>query len=127
MQYANYQFFIGNYLHNQDFFGDDTEKLNFLNRCLDKATAIIDRYTFGNVKKLDTIPDCVKQCCCEIAKRIYDFDTNETGEGVASEKVGDLSTVYESTESRKANLNKANQETIKNWLSGTDLLYRGVN
>ena len=129
MQYATYNYFIDKYLHNQDYFDDNTNEINVFEHCLDKATAIIDRYTFGNVKKLDEIPECVKQCCCEIAQRIYEFNVNnpENGVAIVSEKVGDLSTSYESSESRKVNLSKANVETIKNWLSGTGLLYRGVN
>ena len=89
-----------------------------------KATAIIKLHTFGRVIETN-IPDEVKMCCCELAESIYSHEKTKTGNGIASEKVGDYSVSYTSTTESEA-LNRSKQtEIINNWLLMTGLLYRG--
>lgn len=90
-----------------------------------KATLIIRQYTFNRIND-NNIPDEVRMCCCELAESEYSQDKVKTGNGIASEKVGDYSVSYVSTADTEA-LNKSKQaEIINNWLLMTGLLYRGL-
>ena len=90
-----------------------------------KATLIIRQHTFNRIED-DNIPDDVKMCCCELAELIYSHDKTKTGNGIASEKVGDYSVSFVNTLDI-VTLNKSKQtEIINNWLLMTGLLYRGL-
>ena len=90
-----------------------------------QATQHIRQQTFGNINEDEEIPLCVKMCCCDVAELLYKAEHNDHS-GVTSEKVGDLSVSYESADSQGQALLKNIRSAIYLWLSGTDLLYRGV-
>lgn len=119
--FADYDFYTKEYL-----FGKkaviDTASFDFY---ANKATQYIRQQTFGNINEDTEIPNCVKMCCCEIAELLYNADKNGHST-ITSEKVGDLSVSYESAESQGQALSKNIKSAIYLWLSGTDLLYRGV-
>ena len=90
------------------------------------ATAEIRRYTGRNVDE-GNIPDCVKNCCCELAERLYRADTTaEQSDGKSSESVGGWSVSYESREQAQAALCRDTESCVYKWLSGTGLLFTGV-
>lgn len=90
-----------------------------------QATQYIRKQTFGNINEDEEIPHPVKMCCCEIAELLYKAEKSDRN-GITSEKVGDLSVSYESTESQGQALSQNIRSAIVLWLSGTGLLYRGV-
>lgn len=89
-----------------------------------KATNYIRHYTCDNIDEGD-IPEQVKMCCCEVAELLYYAEQNSSNY-VTSDKTGDMSVTYESTESQRQVLSKKIKSAIYMWLSGTGLLYRGV-
>lgn len=90
------------------------------------ATFKIKQYTGTNVDE-DNIPDEVKNCCCEIAEMIYtNAKAAAEGVGLTSESVGGWSKSYESSEQRSQSIDVSVHNVIYKWLSGTDLLFRGV-
>ncbi len=88
-----------------------------------KASASINRYTFGNIG--EEVPEAVKLCCCDLAEALYNIDSRVSGSGVTSEKVGDVTVNYESGELRRQNLPKTVRSIIYSWLADTGLLHRG--
>lgn len=90
------------------------------------ATAEIKRFTGRNVDE-DNIPDCVKNCCCELAELVYTYEKNTAdSSGKSSESVGGWSVSYESKEQSDLNFSNAVSDCIYKWLSGTGLLFSGV-
>lgn len=89
------------------------------------ATQKIKLYTYDNIGE-NNIPECVKMCCCELAEKLYGYERSDN-DGVSSESVGGWSKSYESTSNRQRNLKKSVHDVIYKWLSGTGLLYRGLN
>lgn len=90
------------------------------------ATAEIKRFTGRNVDK-DNIPECAKNCCCELAEAIYTHEkTTADTNGKASESVGGWSVSYEGREQAETNFNNSVCGIIYKWLSGTGLLFSGV-
>lgn len=92
-----------------------------------QASAVIDRYTHGNINA-ESVPDAVRECCCELAEITCKSDSSNASkkEGIASESVQGWSQSYESAESRRNALRSSQKECIYKWLSNTGLLYSGV-
>jgi hypothetical protein len=92
-----------------------------------QASAVIDRYTHGNINS-DAVPEQVRYCCCELAELIHSADTSEAAQkpGISSESVQGWSQSYESSEARKTALRNAHRECIYKWLGNTGLLYSGA-
>lgn len=88
-----------------------------------KASGCIRQYTLDNIG--DVVPEAVKLCCCELAECLYTADKDKSVHGIVSEKVGDIATSYESSETRKQALSTTVKSTIYSWLADTGLLYRG--
>lgn len=118
--YADYNFYKKEFLCGKKAVIDTA--FNFYAK---QATGYIRQQTFGNINEEEEIPLCVKMCCCDVAELLYKAEHNDHS-GVTSEKVGDLSVSYESADSQGQALLKNIRSAIYLWLSGTDLLYRGV-
>ncbi len=88
-----------------------------------KATAVIRQFTLGNIG--DDVPACVKSCCCELAELIYSAEHGKAAQGIASEKVGDVSISYENADSLRQALPKQMKSAVYAWLADTGLLRRG--
>lgn len=119
LSYADYDFYINNYGGNLI----PSENFDFWTR---KSTQYIRTSTFGNIDENQEIIEPVKMCCCELAEQMYNQDKRKNRQGIASEKVGEHSISYESTEA----INKAEKEILRQiiimWLADTGLLYRGL-
>lgn len=100
----------------------DTASFTFYAR---KATQEIKRYTGQNVDE-SNLPDCVKMCCCEIAELLYSADHTAAGNGVTSESVGSWSVNYGTADQNAKALRGNIRAAIYRWLTGTGLLYLGV-
>ena len=92
-----------------------------------QASAVIDRYTHGNINS-DDVPEQVRYCCCELAEQAYKADTSQAAskQGVASESVQGWSQSYESSQARQQAVQSSQRDIVRKWLSGTGLLYSGV-
>lgn len=121
--YADYDFYTTEYLAGKSA-AVTAADFTFYAR---SASAIIDRYTHGNINA-DSVPEQVKYCCCELAELIHIADTSEAAKkaGIASESVQGWSQSYENSESRKNVLRVSQKDCIYKWLSNTGLLYSGV-
>ena len=122
--YADYNFYTNEYLAGKSV-AVTAADFTFYAR---QASTVIDRYTHGNINA-DSVPEQVQYCCCELAELIHTADTSEAAKkaGIASESVQGWSQSYESTQARQEAAQSAQRDCIYKWLSGTGLLYSGVN
>ena len=92
-----------------------------------KASAYIDKITFGRVNKLDTVPDEVKYAVCAV----MDFDKKIEDDGgiISSESEGNHSVTYINGNAGVSTNTESQQryEEAALFLSNTGLLYRGVD
>lgn len=88
-----------------------------------KASSYINQYTFDNIG--ENIPECVRLCCCELAEALFTIDNSPSASGLTSERVGDLSVTYESSEVRRKSLPETIKGIVYSWLADSGLLYRG--
>lgn len=117
--YADYNFYNSEYLSGKaavipsEMFGHYAKK----------ASAHINRHALGNIG--EDIPETVRLCCCELAELVYRSENSPSTNGIASEKVGDLSKSYESGTAAVKALPGQISEIIRSRLAGTGLLYHG--
>lgn len=100
------------------------------NRLAIKASVIVRQKTFGNIDESKSISDEVQFCVCDLVEALYsrkerDINSNGTASGIASEKDGNWSVTYESSESVKKADEKQENDIIIQWLANTGLLYSG--
>lgn len=121
--YADYNFYTNEYLAGKSA-AVTAADFTFYAR---QASAVIDRYTHGNINA-DSVPEQVQYCCCELAELIHTADTSEAAKkaGISSESVQGWSQSYESSDARKTALKSSQRECIYKWLANTGLLYSGV-
>jgi hypothetical protein len=113
------------YVYYQNTYKGDLIPSNKFELYSRKATQYIKINTFERIDELD-IPDEVKMCCCELAELEYKSDNIAKTDGVTSEKVGEYSVSYESTQTIRDNKQKDMRNVLKLWLANTGLLYRGL-
>ena len=91
-----------------------------------QASAVIDRYTHGNINS-DDVPEQVRYCCCELVEIMCRSDGSKASkkDGISSESVQGWSQSYESSEDRRNALRSSQKDCIYKWLSNTGLLYSG--
>lgn len=118
MAYANSDFYINNYLIGKQ--AVITTAFDFYAR---KASKLLDKYTFG---RINAVTEEISMCCCEIAELLFVAD-NVQSFGKSSESVGGWSVSYSTEAEKNKALNEKCYEIAKNWLSNTNLLYRGVD
>lgn len=121
--YADYEFYTSEYLAGKSAAVTAADFTYYARQ----ASALIAQYTFGNIKA-DSVPEEVKNCCCELVEQIHTADTSQAAQkaGISSESVQGWSQSYESSEARKTALRSSQRECIYKWLSNTGLLYSGV-
>ena len=91
-----------------------------------KASQIIKVSTLGNINEGTTVIEEVKMCCCELAEHLYKQDVLiKSGNGIASEKVGEYSVSYVDIEKAKASSIADVNSIVCDWLLMTGLMYRG--
>lgn len=121
--YADHEFYTNEYLAGKSAAVTAADFAHYARQ----ASAVIDRYTHGNINNED-IPEQVKYCCCELAELMHSAETSKAAQkaGISSESVQGWSQSYESSESRRNALRSSQRECIYKWLSNTGLLYSGV-
>ena len=92
-----------------------------------QASQMIDQYTFSRLKDLETVPEAVQMCCCELAEAEHQRERQqkESG-GKASEKIGTYSVSFASSQESAAAAREKQYRIIMKWLAGTGLCYQGV-
>lgn len=137
MIYADYAYYIGDYM------GNLVEESEFL-RLASRASAYLDYYTQGRAVFHGDMPQ-VKNACCALAEKYQIIERiqrsqslslaaamENPGKELQSETVGPLTKTYKSSGESAAFmadfLNLTEQQlaaVVRQYLSGTGLLYRG--
>ena len=105
-----------------------------------QAQAKVDYFTFGRIKNLNTIPENVKYCVCEVIDLVSDQNilkvkSNASDKRISSETVGSHSVsykygdeVYKSNVLNNEELNRKVYEICATYLMNEqNLMYRGLN
>ena len=108
--YADYAYYTGTYK------GVKIPEDGFTPLAL-RASNYIDRATFGRVAEAD---DLIKQSMCALAECLFE---HEAKDGIESEKVGEESVTYANGSN---NISRRMYEVLRDYLSNTDLLQKGV-
>ena len=81
------------------------------------------------LETMNEIPEEAKMCCCNVAEKIYSFESlkDEDGRILHSYSNDGDSGTYVDEDYTEDGLEKAVYQIIHKWLSFTGLLYCGVN
>lgn len=93
-----------------------------------QASSEIRERTFGNVDRMDSIPDDVRMCCCEVAEKLYRYESAKGDNGMVLQSYGndgDTGT-YKTDDYSQEKVAAAVDDIIQRWLLHTGLLYCGV-
>ena len=92
-----------------------------------EASVIIDQNTFDRVSSLDSVPEEVKNCCCELAEVVAQKEKAlKQSSGKTSESVQGWSVSFQSRDDIIKEFKTQVRETIFKWLYNTGLLYAGA-
>lgn len=121
MSYADFEYYTGTY-QGTSILERDFPRLSL------RASSFLDYYTQGRAK-LNQDLDALKMACCAIAEQVALFDVSSSGTaGVKSESVGSYSVTYQTAEEKASGVSFANKmyaSIARQYLAGTNLLYRG--
>lgn len=104
------------------YHGSIADDKNFDNAELE-SEAFIDMITFGRIRRMEEIPDCVKFAICSVTDAMVKFSESRKN-NVASESNDGYSVTYASGVT-DADCNREMQSRARRWLANTGLLYRG--
>lgn len=92
-----------------------------------QASQVIDRYTFGRLKQMTTIPETVRLCCCELAEVEFSREKQKRdSSGKTSEKIGTYSVNFASSGESDSAYAREQEAIVMKRLGDTGLCYRGV-
>lgn len=114
--YVDFNFYRNVY-HGTQIKADD-----FLNAEM-QAEAFVDGITFGRIRKLEEIPDCVKKAICSAAEEMDRFISGKKNQ-IKSESNDGYSVTYADAMSENSCRN-AMKSDVRRWLAGTGLMYKG--
>lgn len=116
--YVDYDY----YYYYKDDRGTEVSKTTF-EQNLKWATALIDTITFGRIRSLEVIPDCVKDAiCCAVEK--YSTYQKLRNQELKSESNDGYSVSYADA-GKESDMRQEVIADMKIYLSGTGLTYRG--
>ena len=98
-----------------------------------KASAVIDRLTFGRVAPIvtaatDTVTIIkIKLAVCAVAEAIQTFEASGSTDGISSETVGSHSVTYTQHASKQLTELQKYINAARLWLDGTYLMFGGFN
>lgn len=104
------------------YHGSIADDKNFDNAELE-SEAFIDMITFGRIRRMEEIPDCVKFAICSVTDAMVKFSESRKN-NVASESNDGYSVTYASGVT-DADCNREMQSRARRWLANTGLMYRG--
>ena len=126
--YADYAFYVDNYLLGRPGVVPDAEFLHWEKQ----AERVLDQHTFGSLLENPVlITDNVKECVCELSELLYKADKamDREGNGLLSSYSNDgESGTFDLSRSpyTEEGKRKKAQEIISRYLGNTGLLYAGV-
>lgn len=122
--YADYGFYAESYLLGRAPKIPDAEFLYWAMR----ASGEIRNRTFGRVDILEEVPEEVQTCCCEVAEKLYMADSARGNNGMILQSFGNdgETGTYKVDELSESSVRKSISRSVRKWLSGTELLYCGV-
>ena len=122
--YADYEFYAESYLLGRVPKIPDAEFSYWAMR----ASGEIRNRTFGHVDILEEVPEEVQMCCCEVAEKLYMADSARGNNGMILQSFGNdgETGTYKVDELSESSVRKNISRSVRKWLSGTELLYCGV-
>lgn len=123
-QYADFGFYSDKYLCGRSEVIPDAEFPYWSMQ----ASSKIREKTFGNVDQMDSIPDDVQMCCCDVAEKLYRWESAKGENGMVLQSYGndgDTGT-YKTDDYSQEAINKSVDDIIRRWLLNTGLMYCGV-
>lgn len=108
--------------YSTEYKGTKVDRTTFIQN-LKWATALIDTITFGRIKKLGAVPDCVKDAICCAVEKYSDFQKLRNQE-LKSESNDGYSVSYADA-GKETDMRQEVIADMKIYLSDTGLTYRG--
>lgn len=92
------------------------------------ATSEIKNLTFGRVESLESVPEEVKMCCCEVAEKLYAAEAVKGKNGLILQSYGNdgQTGTFKVDEMSESSIQKSVAGIIRKWLVRTGLMYCGV-
>lgn len=93
------------------------------------ASVQIRRSTFDRIDDLETVPEEVQMCCCEIAEKLYAAEVAKDENGRLLQSYGNdgETGTFKIDELTEDGINKSVHQIIRKWLVNTGLMYCGVD
>lgn len=88
-----------------------------------EAEAFLHAVTFGRIRRLPEIPECVKKAICSLAERICQHTENKNNP-IVSESNDGYSVTYADVV-KEEDFRREMSAVVKMWLAGTGLMYKG--
>lgn len=114
--YADYKYY-------KEIYKGTKISVDDFDRSIRYATAMIDRVTFDRIRKLDAVPDFVKDASCAAAEE-YDLFRSRNDRDIKSEGNDGYSVTYQDA-GKSEDMEKKALESIRTYLAVSGLLYRG--
>lgn len=92
------------------------------------ASAQIRRNTFDRIDDLETIPEEVQMCCCEVAEKLYIAESAKSENGMIQQSFGNdgETGTFKVDEMSEEAVQKSISCIIRKWLVNTGFMYCGV-
>lgn len=114
--YVDYQYY------RDTFHGSAMTEAEFPNAEIE-AEAFVNAITFGRLRRLDKVPDCVKDAICSAADIMGEYSKGMESD-ISSESNDGYSVTYKAT-LKSEECEKSMKAKVKRHLSGTGLMYGG--
>ena len=114
--YVDYQYY------RDTFHGSAMTEAEFPNAEIE-AEAFVNAVTFGRLRRLDKIPDCVKDAICSAADVMGEYSKGMESD-ISSERNDGYSVTYKAA-LKSEECEKSMKAKVKRHLSGTGLMYGG--
>lgn len=118
--YVDYEYYSGDY----GYMGDEIQDEKTFNRLVKRVTPILDEITFNRVKKLEVIPDCVKDALCAMCETYAGLMVRGDERKIVSEDNDGFKQTFK--EYDEVAIRAQTVGAAKAYLKDTGLLYRGV-
>lgn len=119
--YVDYSYYIA-----QDgYMGDEIENEETFNRLVKRVTPILDEITFDRVKKLETIPDTVKDALCSMCEAYAGLQVQGTERKITSEDNDGFKQTFKEYDELAIRAQVISAGRV--YLAHTGLLYKGVH
>lgn len=88
-----------------------------------EAEAFLHAVTFGRIRRLPEIPECVKKAICSLTESIYQHAESKNNQ-IVSESNDGYSVTYADV-AKEEDFRREMHSAARMWLAGTGLMYKG--